>query len=256
MLDFGYYNMDCLDGMKLIDSGTVDMILTDMPYGITQCKWDKAVPLDLFWEQAKRIIKDNGAIVMTAKQPFTTDLISSNREWYRYNLVWVKNISTGFYNANVMPLQTHEDICVFYKHKPTYNPQKETGFERKVSKASSKRKCQSAEIYNKSICVKDYDSTERYPISLLYFESDKHKNALYPTQKPVALFEYLIRTFTDKGNLVVDCFGGSNTTGIACMHTQRNYIGFEKEKKYFDIGTDRAKRETAQMNLFDFIGGQ
>ena len=162
MLDFGYYNMDCLDGMKMIDSGTVDMILTDLPYGITQCEWDKPLPLDLFWKQAKRIIKDNGAIVLTAKQPFTTDLIASNRDWYRYNLVWAKNISTGFYNAKVMPLQTHEDICVFYKHKPTYNPQMESGFERKVSKASSKRKCQSAEIYNKSICTKDYDSTERY----------------------------------------------------------------------------------------------
>lgn len=251
MLDYGLHNMDCFDGMKEIDSGAVDMILTDMPYGITQCEWDKTVPLDLFWEQAKRIIKDNGAIVMTAKQPFTTDLIMSNRDWYRYNLVWVKNISTGFYNANVMPMQTHEDICVFYKHKPTYNPQMETGFERKVSKASSKRKCQSAEIYNKAICTKDYDSTERYPISLLYFESDKHKISLHPTQKPVALFEYLIRTFTNKGDLVVDCFGGSNTTGIACMRTERNYIVFEKEKKYFDVGIEREKSEVIQLSLFD-----
>lgn len=251
MLDYGIYNMDCLEGMKLIDSGTVDMILTDLPYGITQCKWDNPLPLDLFWEQAKRIIKDNGAIVLTAKQPFTTDLINSNRDWYRYNLVWVKNISTGFYNANVMPLQTHEDICVFYKHAPTYNPQKVTGFERKVSKASSKRKCQSAEIYNKAICTKDYDSTERYPISLLYFESDKHKTSIHPTQKPVALFEYLIKTFTNKGDLVLDCCFGSNTTGIACMHTERNYIGFEKEKKYFNAGTERAKNEMVQLSLFE-----
>ena len=251
MLEHGLYNMDCFEGMKEIESGTVDMILTDMPYGLTQCEWDKPVDLEQFWKPAKRIIKNNGAIVMTAKQPFTTDLISSNREWYRYNLIWVKNISTGFYNSNVMPLQTHEDICIFYKHKPTYNPQKVTGFERKLSKASSKRKCQSAEIYNKLICTKDYDSTERYPISLLYFESDKHKNALHPTQKPVALFEYLIRTFTNKGDLVVDCFGGSNTTGIACMRTGRNYIVFEKEKKYFDIGTKREKTEVIQMSLFE-----
>ena len=254
MLDFGFYNMDCIEGMKLIDSGTVDLILTDLPYGITQCEWDKVVPLDLFWGQAKRIIKDNGAIVLTAKQPFTTDLINSNREWYRYNLVWVKNISTGFYNAKVMPLQTHEDICIFYNHKPTYNPQMETGFERKVSKASSKRKCQSAEIYNKAICTKDYDSTERYPISLLYFESDKHKNPLHPTQKPVAMFEYLIKTFSNEGNLVVDCCGGSNTTGVACYRTGRRYIGFEKEKKFFDIGTERIKREMAQVTMFDFMG--
>lgn len=253
MLDFGFYNMDCIEGMKLIDSGTVDLILTDLPYGITQCEWDKVVPLDLFWEQAKRIIKDNGAIVLTAKQPFTTDLINSNREWYRYNLVWVKNISTGFYNAKVMPLQTHEDICIFYKNKPTYNPQMETGFERKVSKASSKRKCQSAEIYNKAICTKDYDSTERYPISLLYFESDKHKNSLHPTQKPVAMFEYLIKTFSNEGNLVVDCCGGSNTTGVACHRTRRRYIGFEKEKKFFDIGTERIKSEMEQISMFDYM---
>ena len=253
MLDFGFYNMDCIEGMKLIDSGTVDLILTDLPYGITQCEWDKVVPLDLFWEQAKRIIKDNGAIVLTAKQPFTTDLINSNREWYRYNLVWVKNISTGFYNAKVMPLQTHEDICIFYKHKPTYNPQMETGFERKVSKASSKRKCQSAEIYNKAICTKDYDSTERYPISLLYFESDKYKNSLHPTQKPVAMFEYLIKTFSNEGNLVVDCCGGSNTTGVACHRTRRRYIGFEKEKKFFDIGTERIKSEVEQISMFDYM---
>lgn len=253
MLDFGYYNMDCIQGMKMIDSGTVDMILTDLPYGITQCEWDKPIPLDLFWEQAKRIIKDNGAIVLTAKKPFTTDLIVSNRDWYRYNLVWIKNISTGFYNAKVMPLQTHEDICVFYKHKPTYNPQMESGFERKVSKASSKKKCQSAEIYNKAICTKDYDSTERYPISLLYFESDKHTNSLHPTQKPVALFEYLIKTFSNKGDLIVDCCGGSNTTGIACYNTGRKYIGFEKEKKYFDIGTERHQKETSQMRITDFI---
>lgn len=253
MLDYGFYNMDCLDGMKLIEDGTVDLILTDLPYGITQCKWDKVLPLDLFWEQAKRIIKGNGAIVLTAKQPFTTDLINSNREWYRYNLVWVKNISTGFYNANVMPLQTHEDICVFYKHKPTYNPQKETGFERKVSKASSKRKCQSAEIYNKAVCVKDYDSTERYPISLLYFESDKHKKSLHPTQKPVQLFKYLIKTYSNEGDLVVDCCAGSNTTGVACFGTKRNYIGFEKEKKFFDIGTARINEEMSQMTLFDYL---
>lgn len=247
LLDYGFYNMDCIEGMKQIDSGTVDMILTDLPYGITKCEWDKKIPFEPLWEQFKRIIKDNGAIVLTSKQPFTTDLINSNRKRYRYNLVWVKNISTGFYNAKVMPLQTHEDICVFYKHKPTYNPQMETGFRRKVSKASSKRKCQSAEIYNKAICVTDYDSTERYPISLLYFESDKHKNALHPTQKPVALFEYLIKTFSNKGDLIVDCCAGSNTTEVACIHTERKYIGFEKERKYFELGTERARVESEMV---------
>lgn len=233
------YNQDCLEGMKNIEEGTVDMILCDLPYGITQCDWDRPIPLDRIWEQYCRVIKDNGAIVLTSKQPFTTDLIESNRKWYRYTLIWLKNICTGFYNAKVMPLQSHEDICVFYKHKPTYNPQMEYGFERKVSKASSKRKCKAAEIYNKSICIQDYDSTARYPISVLYFESDKHKMSLHPTQKPVALFEYLIHTYTDPDDVVLDSCIGSGTTAIAAMQAGRRFIGFEKETKYFDIAEKR-----------------
>lgn len=243
------YNMDCMEGMKKIESGTVSMVLSDWPYGMTECEWD--IPLDApaVWKEYKRITKPNAAIVLMSKQPFTTDLIMSNRDWYRYSLVWLKNISTGFYNSRVMPLQAHEDICVFYQRKPTYNPQMETGFERKVSKASSKRKCKAAEIYNKAICVTDYDSTERYPISVLYFESDKHTSSLHPTQKPIALFEYLIRTFSDIGDTVLDNCAGSGTAAIAAYNTERNFICFEKDKDIFGTAQERLQTHMSQVKM-------
>ncbi len=249
------YNMDCLKGMQLVPDKSVDMILCDLPYGTTECSWDNVIPFDQLWERYRRVIKDNGAIVLTAKQPFTTDLIDSNRSWYRYNLVWAKNISSGFLNAKVMPLQSHEDIVVFYKNKPCYNPQMVTGQERKASKAISKQSCKAAEQYSKHIRVTDYNSTERYPKSILYFDTDKHTNALHPTQKPVALFEYLIRTFTNKGDIVLDNCIGSGTTAEACINTGRNFIGFELEEKYYNITVtriDRARkrREALGMELF------
>lgn len=226
------YNMDCMDGMKLIESGTVDMILSDWPYGMTECEWDIPLNSAEVWKEYERICKPNAAIVLMAKQPFTTDLIMSNRKWYRYSLVWLKNISTGYLNSKIMPLQSHEDICVFYCHKPTYNPQMESGFERKVSKASSVRKCKAAEIYKKAICVSDYDSTKRYPISVLYFESDKHTCSIHPTQKPIALYEYLIRTFS----------AGSGTTPVACVNTGRNYIAFEKNPDIYKNAVERIEQ--------------
>lgn len=235
------YNEDCLTGINKINDKSIDMILCDLPYGTTQCKWDTVINFDKLWKQYKRVIKDNGAIILFSKQPFTTDLVCSNRKWYRYNFVWIKNIASGYLNSKIMPLQTSEDICIFYKHKPTYNPQMEIGFERKISKASHKRKCQQSEIYNKAICVKDYDSDERYPINVLYFPTDKHKNCLHPTQKPVLLCEYLIKTYTNKGDIVLDNCMGSGTTAVACINTDRNYIGFELDENYYDIGNKRIK---------------
>ena len=244
------YNLNCLDGMKQIRNGTIDMILSDLPYGITECEFDKVIPFIPLWSEYKRIIKPNGAIILTAKQPFTTDLICSNREWYRYNMVWMKNISTGFLNSKVLPLQTHEDICVFYRHKPTYNPQMESGFSRKISKASSMRKCKAAEIYSKAINLSDYDSTERYPISVIYFESDKNNSAIHPTQKPVALFEYLIRTYSNETDVVLDTCMGSGTTAIACINTNRQFIGFETSKKYFEKSQERIYLSTSQLKFY------
>jgi len=237
--------------MAKIESGTVDMVLTDLPYGTTECKWDTVIPFGPLWAEYKRVIKPNGAIVLTAKQPFTTDLINSNRDWYRYSLIWMKNISAGFLNAKVMPLQNHEDICVFYQRKPTYNPQMDGGYSRKISKASSKRKCKAAEIYGKAINLSDYDSTERYPISVLYFESDKHTKALHPTQKPVALFEYLIKTYTSEGDMVLDNCAGSGTTGEACINTNRNFILMEKDTDIYKKALERLSAAGQNTDLED-----
>lgn len=247
MGDITLWQGDCLDLMKEIPDNSVDMIFCDLPYGTTACKWDKAIQLDVLWNQYKRIIKSNGAVLLFGKQPFTTDLINSNRKWYRYSWVWLKNIANGYLNAKVMPLQVMEDITVFYRHKPIYNPQIEKGFERKTSKASSKRKCKAAEVYNKAICIKDYDSTERYPINVLYFERDKHKTCLHPTQKPVALLEYLVKTYTDIGGVVLDNCMGSGSTGVACKKLERNFIGIELEEKYFDIAKKRI--DSTQMAI-------
>lgn len=228
---------DCLARMKEIPDKSIDMVLCDMPYGITHCSWDSPLDLSEVWTQYRRITKEHAAIVLMGKQPFTTDLIQSNRKMWRYNLVWLKNRGVGWLNAKVMPLQQHEDICVFYDHMPTYNPQMDDGFERKVSKASRKRKCKAAEIYGKAVCLTDYDSTKRYPISVIYFEKDQH--TVHPTQKPVALMEWLIRTYTNEGDVVLDNCMGSGSTGVACVNTRRKFIGIEIDSGYVDIANER-----------------
>lgn len=233
------YNVDCLDGMKDLPDESIDMILSDLPYGITKCAWDTRIPFDLLWDQYKRIIKPNGAIVLTSKQPFTTDLIDSNRKMFRYSLIWMKNVSTGFLNSKVMPLQSHEDICVFYKKKPIYNPQMVDGFPRKTSTADQKKKCRSSEVYNEALNYGNYDSTCRYPISVLFFPTDKHISTLHSTQKPVALFEYLIKTYTNENAVVLDSCAGSGTTGAACVNSNRQYILMEKDAKICNIAKQR-----------------
>ena len=249
--------------MKDIRDKTVDMVMCDLPYGTTQLKFDKdMLPIELLWKQYERIVKDNGAILLFSKQPFTTDLIHSNRKWYRYNLIWLKNIANGFLNSKVMPLQVYEEICVFYNKKPTYNPQMEHGFERKVSKVNSKRKCQQTEIYNKAVNIKDYDSTSRYPINILYFDVVRNnKDRLHPTQKPVELLEYLINTYTNEYDTVLDNCMGSGSTGVACINTDRNFIGIEINEEYFNVAKNRidsiSKKEkltnvSSQMTIDQF----
>jgi site-specific DNA-methyltransferase (adenine-specific) len=232
------YNEDCLEGMKKIDDGSVDMILCDLPYGTTQNKWDSVIPLDKLWEQYNRIIKPSGAVVLTASGRFTAELMMSNIKYWKYNLVWQKTTPTGFLNAKKMPLRIHEDICVFYKKLPIYNPQKTKGNPRKVSKATHKINCKETTNYGKHN-LSTYDSTERYPTSIFKFPTDKQKSSLHPTQKPVALFEYLIKTYTNKGDLVLDNCIGSGTTAVAAIDTNRNFIGFELDKDYFDIANER-----------------
>lgn len=233
---------DCLEIMKNIPDESIDMILCDLPYGTTKNKWDIVIPFDAFWSNYKRIIKDNEIAILFADGRFTAELIQSNIKMWRYNLIWEKTQPTGFLNANRMPLRNHEDICVFYKHLPVYNPQKTTGHKRKISTAKHKRNCVKTSDYGEHNLT-SYDSTERFPTSVLKFSKDIQKSALHPTQKPVALCEYLIKTYTNENDLVLDNCMGSGTTGVACLHTNRNFIGIELDENYFQIAKDRIEKE-------------
>lgn len=232
---------DCLELMKDIPDKSIDMILCDLPYEQTRNKWDIIIPFEPLWEQYKRIIKDRGAIVLFANGMFTADLMESNRKMWHYNLIWEKTTVTGFFNAKKMPLRQHEDICVFYKKLPTYNPQKTTGHPRKVSTSKHKRNCKQSSNYGESKPT-TYDSTERYPTSVLKFKTDKQKEGFHSTQKPIKLLEYLIKTYTNEGDTVLDNCMGSGSTVCAALNTNRNVIGIEKEKDIFSLAKERIEK--------------
>jgi site-specific DNA-methyltransferase (adenine-specific) len=231
---------DCLERMKEIESGSVDLILTDPPYGTTACKWDSVIPLDKMWEQLKRIIKPNGAIVLFGGQPFTSVLISSNITSYRHSWVWDKNLAANFASANKQPLKVTEDILVFSqsnKRSCVYTPQKIKGKMR--AKGGGK---QFVGIYGdneKDKVTETYQSDEYHPTNILRFQNASRVGKLHPTQKPVALMEYLVKTYTQEGETVLDFTFGSGTTGVACVNTNRKFIGIEMDDHYFDIGSKR-----------------
>ena len=225
------YNEDCLEGMKRIPDKSVDMILCDLPYGTTACKWDAIIPFEPLWEQYERVIKDNGAIVLTASQPFTTKLIESNIDLFRNCWVWNKKISGNPLLAKHQPLKVHEDICVFSKKRHKYYPQMRKGKMRKKGGGRSK-------LFDMEMSAKYSD--EYYPISIIEFSNAKR--GVHPTQKPVALFEYLIKTYTNEGETVLDNCMGSGTTAIACLNTNRNYIGFELDEGYYKASLDRIEK--------------
>ena len=240
----GYWLMqgDCLERMKEIPSGSVDMVLTDPPYGTTACKWDSIIPLEPMWEQLKRVIKPNGAIVMTAAQPFTTVLIASNLEWFKYQWVWVKNLKTGNLNAKRMPMGGHEDVIVFCKNSPTYNPQKR---QRTTEvKAGNKRNSKTSVYGKQRELYVDNQSDLINPDTVITGINCVHSSEgrIHPTQKPVALMEYLIKTYTNEGETVLDFTCGSGTTGVACVNTGRKFIGIELDLGYFNIGLDRIEQ--------------
>jgi site-specific DNA-methyltransferase (adenine-specific) len=239
--------MDCLEGMKKIPDKSIDMILCDLPYGTTACKWDAIIPFEPLWEQYERVIKDNGAIVLTASQPFTTDLINSNRKIFRYDLKWDKVSTTGFLNARRMPLRRHEDVLVFYKKPPRYNPEMEVRGRVRNKGSYNKREGNGDMCYGKFQNIESKNNTY-YPTSIIAI-SNAIQAKDHPTQKPVALFEYLIKTYTNEGETVLDNCMGSGTTAIACINTNRNYIGFEKEEKYYNIILDRIEKHTKQLKL-------
>lgn len=230
------YHGDCLVEMNDIPRESVDLILCDLPYGTTRCKWDTVVPLDELWQHYTRIAKPNAAIVLTAQTPFDKVLGSSNLKMLKYEWIWEKTAATGHMNAKKMPMKAHENILVFYKKPPKYNPIMTTGHVRKTVKT---RRSPDSECYGFQDKDTAYDSTERYPRSVLTFPSDKQKISLHPTQKPLALMEYLIRTYTDEGDMVLDNCAGSGTTLVAAEKLGRRWIGIEKESHYFDVAENR-----------------
>ena len=228
---------DCLELMKDIPDKSIDMILCDLPYGTTRNKWDSIIPLDELWKHYERIIKDNGAIVLFAQTPFDKVLGCSNLKLLKYEWIWEKEAGTGFLNAKKMPLKIHENILVFYKSLPTYNPQMREGFKPYKGKVSAKNLSSSNYGDSNNDTVTEVQYEGRYPISIVDFSRDRSK--LHPTQKPVALLEYLIKTYTNEGDVVLDNCMGSGSTCVACVNTGRHYIGFEKEPEYFDIACER-----------------
>ena len=226
---------DCLVEMASIPDGSVDMVMADSPYGTTACRWDSIIPLEPMWDHLKRVIKPNGAIVMTASQPFTTTLIASNMKMFRYCWVWDKGQGTGYLNIKRQPLKNCEDVCVFYTKQCDYRPQMRTGFK-PYSCGQGKTKSQN---YGKQTGALTVSGGTRYPLSKISFNRDKSK--VHPTQKPVALMEYMIRTYTNEGQTVLDFAMGSGTTGVASKNTGRNFIGIELDATYFDIATKRIK---------------
>lgn len=248
MNEYQLYNGDCLEVMKDIPDKSVDMVLCDLPFGTTRNKWDTIIPFVPLWEEYNRVIKDNGAIVLFGSGLFSAELMMSNRKMWRYNLIWEKTQPTGFLNANRMPLRNHEDILVFYKQLPTYNPQKTQGHKRKVSSAKHKEHCRKTGNYGEHNLM-SYDSTERFPCSVIEFAKDVQKSALHPTQKPVALLEYLIKTYTNEGETVLDNCAGSMSTVIASLNSKRNCIAIEKDKNYFQIGCERVEQHILKISI-------
>lgn len=236
---------DCIDLMKEIPYKSIDMILCDLPYGVTANREDKPIPFNLLWREYCRIIKDNGCIALFGQGTFFVDLVNSNRKLYRYDLVWNKILTSGFLNANCMPLRQHEQIAIFYKKKPTYNPQFTEGKPLHGKGISYKVKESINNNYNKFNTIEDNrkGSIKKYPTSIISFSKPHSSIAIHRTEKPIELLEYLIKTYTNAGEIVLDNCMGSGNTCIAAGNTHRKYIGFEINKMYFDIAL-------ARLNIF------
>ncbi|MCM3387226.1 site-specific DNA-methyltransferase [Ureibacillus chungkukjangi] len=247
------YNEDCLGdknlstGMWRIPDKSVDMILCDLPYGVGHCKWDSVIPFEPLWTHYKRVIKDNGAIVLFSQQPFTSFLVTSNIELYRYNWVWEKDKPTNFVMANKQPMKYHEDICVFYKKQPTYNkqmiPRTEGG--KKRAKKGVNHNNRTFKVNGEDVNIQGKEELSYYnqdlknPSTIIYFDTGRRQDLVHPTQKPLALFEYLIKTYTNENEVVLDNCMGSGTTAIASLKLKRKYIGFELESDYYDKANKR-----------------
>lgn len=234
---------DCLELMQYIPDGSIDMILCDLPYGTTKNKWDSVIPFEPLWEQYNRVIKDNGAIVLFSQMPFTVDLVASNYKDFRYEWIWEKLTASGHLNANRMPMKKHENILAFYKKLPTYNPQFTEGKPYVATYSTH-----SSNYGKQKDNITTINDGKRYPVDIIKFNNDR---GLHPTQKPVELLEYLIKTYTNEGETVLDNCMGSGSTGVACVNTNRNFIGIELDKGYFEIAKSRIE-QALQNNQIKF----
>ena len=237
--NYKLYNGDCLEIMKDIPDKSIDMILCDLPYGVTKNKWDSVIPFDKLWEQYNRIITDNGAIVLFAQGMFTSDLMQSNKKMWKYNLIWDKDRTSGFLNAKRMPLRSHEDVCIFYKKQPIYNPQMWEGKpSHSIGKVKGEKVCKNNNNYGNFGRV-EREGTLKYPRSILKFS--KPHPPIHPTQKSVALCEWLIKTYTNPNMTILDNCMGSGTTGVATINAGegRKFIGIELDENYFNITKER-----------------
>ena len=236
---------DCLELMKDIPDKSIDLILCDLPYGTTRNSWDEVIPFDKLWAQYNRIIKDNGAILLFAQGKFYVNLVNSNMKMFRYDLVWDKELVSGFLNAKRMPLRRHEQVAVFYKHLPTYNPQFTQGKPLHSKGTAYKEKELTNNNYGDFKTTDDNraGSTEKYPISIMKFQKPHPSVCVHPTEKPVALLEYLVKTYTNEGDVVLDNCMGSGSTGVACQNTNREFIGMELDEDYYKLACERIKKE-------------
>lgn len=253
------YNMDCIEGMKMIPDNSIDCIICDLPYEVLNkdnegAQWDRVIPFEPLWEAYERIIKPNGAILLFGQGMFTSDLMQSNRKLWRYNLIWDKSAPTGFLNAKRMPMRQHEDIAVFYKALPTYNPQmtKCAPHQRNHGKGKLEGKPQN-NCYGKFVDLPTTISDEKYPTSILRFPKEHRMtdpSNFHPTQKPLDLLRYLVLTYSNEGDTILDNTCGSGTTCVAAFKEKRHFIGFELNKEYYTKALARIRREQQQLTLF------
>ena len=248
-MDYQIFNEDCISGMSKIATGSVDAIICDPPFGSTDSEFDIRLPMQEMWEQFNRVTKENAAIVLFSQLPFAVDLINANRKMFRYEWTWLKTMPVGFLNARKMPMRIHENILVFYRKLPTYNPQFHKGkaYER-VQKEEFRNK---RSVYQgRKASVTRNDGNHYYPTDVIKFaqpsRTGKAEPRVHPTQKPVALIEYLVKTYTNENELVLDATMGSGTTGVACMNSRRRFIGFETDATFFDASRQRIDRALAE----------
>jgi site-specific DNA-methyltransferase (adenine-specific) len=246
------FNMDCMEGMKQYPDGYFDLLVTDPPYGITQNEWDKSLDFESLWREWLRVVKPNGAFVFTTAQPFTADLINSNRKIFKYDLIWHKPLCSGFLNARKMPLRNHENILVFYRELPTYNPIMGYGINKKGIR-NNKRTGDNYGKFNDTDKPNYFDDGgKRYPNSVITISNGNRNthDSIHPTQKPIPLFSYLIQTYSNIGDKILDCYVGSGSSRIAASDLDRSFIGFELDKDYFEASEKRYRQHIAQQKLF------